>query len=220
MTVVFDFYPPPPSVVVISPHTDDAIFSIGACLSCLMVYNKVTIASPMAGIPTDAEGRAKHVRLRQEHEAAVRHLLGPEAIVVNGDFLDDVYEPRPTDEELGHWIAEQTRDANVVYIPLGIHHRDHIQVSDVSIKVLPATKKVFVYAELPYRILHTREARARAKALGCHDLTTWSPDEGNAGKSEAVRLYASQVNKRPDLEYPDDGLLVQLRAPEYVWSLW
>src|SRR6478609_7306329 len=72
---------------VYSIHTDDAVFSIGARLASM---SDVKIVSPMAGVPTDSVGQAKHTTLRGEHEAACA-VIG--AKVVNGDWLDDVYPP-------------------------------------------------------------------------------------------------------------------------------
>lgn len=216
MTAFFDRYPPPARAVVISPHTDDALFSIGTYLSCL-TYTTVTIASPMAGIPTDSEGLNKHVKLRQEHENAVRKMLGPEAMVANGDFLDDVYEPRPTDEELCYWITEQIKDANFVYVPLGIHHPDHVQVSDATLKALRGLRfrtgrpriKAYAYAELPYRLDYPGEYKARVRELKVGNLSLWRAHK-TAHKREALLEYVSQI---------DEDLMVKLLEYEYVWHL-
>lgn len=52
------------TTTVFSPHTDDAIFSIGAHITGL----KARIVTPFAGIPDDEAGRQKHTTLRAEHQ--------------------------------------------------------------------------------------------------------------------------------------------------------
>lgn len=50
------------NTVVFSPHTDDAIFSIGAYITGL----KARIVTPFAGVPDDEAGRQKHTTLRAD----------------------------------------------------------------------------------------------------------------------------------------------------------
>lgn len=194
------------TTVVVSPHTDDAIFSIGAHLSTLDPGEPLTIASPMAGIPNDAVGLVKHITLRREHDRAVA-LLAPTARVVNGDFLDDVYDP-PALDELSAWLREAISGADTVYVPVGIHHPDHLMVSDAMVALVATVASVWFYEELPYRVLYPRLLNERLVALGLVDIHTVWP---NAVKADAVRCYDSQV---------DDELITKLLVPEHIWRLW
>lgn len=195
------------STVIISPHTDDAIFSLGSYLSHL-IDEDVTIASPMAGIPRDEPGRTKHVGLRREHTAAARVLL-PRAKLLNGDFLDDVYEPPPV-AELRSWLSCAITGADTVFAPLGIHHPDHVMVSDAMMGILEGRRGVSFYEELPYRLLYPRLLAARLDAmshLGRARMKTIWP---TPIKERALREYASQV---------DDTLVAKLMGAEHIWSM-
>lgn len=75
--------------VVFSPHTDDAIFSLGDYLSNL--DGDILIVTPFAAVPEDEAGEQKHTTLHAEHAAACA-IIGAQH--VNGPFLDDVY-PAP-----------------------------------------------------------------------------------------------------------------------------
>lgn len=193
------------STVVISPHTDDAIFSLGAHLYTLC--DDITIACPLAGIPTDAAGRDKHTTLRREHDAAAR-VLGAE--VLNGDFLDDVYDPPPIDE-LTAWLHEAIDGYDNVYVPVGIHHPDHVMVSDVMIGLLAGHPRVSFYEELPYRVLYPYLLADRHNtirtALGRYDVRVTFT---TVAKDTMVRLYYSQV---------DEDLITKLLVPEHLWRL-
>lgn len=196
------------STVVISPHTDDALFSIGAYLSHL--DDEVTIAAPMAGIPADEAGHVKHVTLRAEHERATSHALTYPKLL-NGDFLDDVADDRPPVAMLTAWLRGAITGADNVFVPVGIHHPDHVMVSDAMIGLLAGHPRVCFYEELPYRLLYPELLPARrvdiVSALGYYDVETIWP---NPIKERAVRLYESQV---------DDELIVKLMSPEHIWRM-
>lgn len=178
-------------VVVFSPHTDDAIFSIGAWLA--ESADDIVIATPMAGIPEDDAGRQKHQLLRCEHVAACKH-VGARAY--NGGFLDDVYRA-PRRIEVKDWLANVPVDADAVYIPLGIHHPDHLMVSNVLISMINEMRaQVFFYEELPYRIDYPQLADRRhahiEDTVGRLQLIEHTGD--HAIKRLAVECYASQVD--------------------------
>src|SRR6266568_5039913 len=109
------------TAIVLSPHTDDAVFSIGDHLCGL---DAKTVVSPMAAIPADNTGRTKHETLRSEHSTAMGII---DAEFVNGPFLDDVYAP-PDRGIFDAWLSSQLRSADMVYIPVGIKHFDHLLV--------------------------------------------------------------------------------------------
>lgn len=176
--------------VVISPHVDDAIFSIGAYLSVM----PSVIITPFAGVPADPEGEAKHLRLRREHQDAC-YTLGARAI--NGTFLDDVYEAPPR-RKLYDWLAGELLGGEDVYIPLGLHHPDHVVISNLMIRWLNAELpggQVYFYAELPYRVdypeltgiryTHVENTVGRLRLIEDYFDDTL--------KAKAVDCYASQV---------------------------
>ena len=122
--------------VIFSPHTDDAIFSLGDHITDSVDF---TIASAFAGIPTDTFGYNKHTLLRKEHESACNLI---DARVINGDLLDDVYG-KQDERLLVEWISNIIVNFDKIYIPLGIHHPDHIFLSDVLFNLISKFNKTY-----------------------------------------------------------------------------
>lgn len=195
------------NTVVLSPHTDDAVFSIGAHLCSL---DDKTVISPMAGIPVDVAGKAKHETLHAEHATALS-MVGADH--VNGPFLDDVYPP-PDPQIFSAWLRRYLTAADVVYVPVGIHHPDHVMVSNAAIAHLLYDRQPTVrfYAELPYRLRYPGLMSERLDFIRGL-LGTLVPVEvagDQTIKAAAVRAYASQT---------DDDLIAELLVPELIWVL-
>jgi LmbE family N-acetylglucosaminyl deacetylase len=191
-------------IVVLSPHTDDAIFSLGAHLTTL---EQVVIASVFAGVPSDPDGNKKHTTLLVEHIEACT-VIG--AQIVNADFLDDVY-PRPPLSSVRDWIFNIADAADTVYIPLGIHHPDHILTTAVALHSPKILAKACFYEELPYRTDYPQLAAQRLTQL---QEITGPLEPVTAGgdhelKLKAVRRYASQT---------DQDVINRVMVPEHVWQ--
>lgn len=195
-------------IVVFSPHTDDAIFSLGAHLSTL---SGVTVVTPMAGIPDDEAGRRKHEVLRDEHDKACG-TLGLRWI--NGDFLDDVYPP-PSRSEVKAWMGGWFT-ADEVYVPFGIHHPDHLLVSNLLISLLYTSgtvpRRVFFYEELPYRVDYPELANIRFSHIenfvGRLRMLEDFVDDGL--KRCAVDQYRSQISA---------SVVERVMVRERIWQL-
>lgn len=188
--------------LIISPHTDDAIFSLGS----YMLANKdidFTILSVYAGIPTDPAGKKKHTTLRKEHAAACKKIG---AKFINGDFLDDVYTPRPYAGDLASWIKPFLDKYDKIYIPLGIHHPDHIEINNLF-KLYFKSYIHYVYEELPYRLLYPEISRELWNKLIKNDHIYIQHD---LQKEEIVKTYKSQVGPE---------LLKQLFVEEHIWKI-
>lgn len=189
--------------LVISPHTDDAIFSLGSYLQKL---KDVVIISPFAGVPEDKAGKEKHELLRTEHEAACG-ALGVNFI--NGEFLDDVYGPRDK-RAVKSWLSEVGYDS--LYFPLGIHHPDHILVSDIMLEIFDRFQNIYVYEELPYRVLYPELVKERISWFNSnYRLTMPILCDNSPKKSSLVRIYSSQTR--------NNDILEQLAEPEKIWKL-
>lgn len=191
------------TTVVLSPHTDDAIFSLGAHLDTL---DDVVIASVFAGIPTDYLGRRKHEKLREEHTRACAKIGASE---VNAEFLDDVYQPSPPDA-VEAWIWTHVHDADTVYIPVGIHHPDHLRVTEIAAGMLDDMRRVFFYEELPYRVDYPELATQRVIDVAVNGpLYGWQA-ESSPAKRAAVDCYASQI---------DSSVIGRVMVRENIWEL-
>jgi LmbE family N-acetylglucosaminyl deacetylase len=204
------------SVVVFGPHTDDAIFSIGAYLAAL--DDVVFIASPMAGVPDDAVGRNKHTRLREEHNEACRVIS---AAADNGPFLDDVY-PAPSRSEVTKWLAEKFYRADIALIPFGIHHPDHLMVSNLLLDLLrlapQVPRRLYFYEELPYRVDYPETANARFSYIenSIGRLRLVEQIYPMEPKEQAVRAYSSQIANGDAV---DESLVAKLLSRERIWEL-
>lgn len=189
-------------VAIISPHTDDAIFSLGDSIQYLLHTGKeVTIISPFAGVPDDAAGYSKHTLLRKEHARACT-MLGVE--IINGNFLDDVYPDRDL-SYLEGWLKEMVLGHDRIIVPLGIHHPDHIIVRNIFVENF---NHFDFYEELPYRVLYPElRDQVATKYIGNRFLSR-SINTTNT-KKFAVEAYASQIIGHKILE--------QLYVPERMW---
>lgn len=167
---------------IFSPHTDDAIFSLGDLMTTM---DDVTIISVFAGIPDDPAGHQKHKTLRNEHTLAAA-VYG--AKIVNSDFLDDVYA-RPDEEAVVLWISEQfAQPFDQVFIPLGIHHPDHIWLHNIFVEYFHYD---FLYKELPYGVLFPELVEEIAKKENRHIYA--EPRMITPQKTKAIEKYVSQL---------------------------
>ena len=192
------------SNLIFCPHTDDAIFSLG---DYIFDNNSFTIASAFSGVPTDIIGYKKHTLLRKEHQEACE-LIG--AKIINNDLLDDVYG-KQNEQLLFAWIKSTINNFNNIYIPLGIHHPDHIFLSDKLFEIMDLyNKKYFIYAELPYRILYPELYQERIDKFKSKGKLEEVTIKFTKNKINAVEKYKSQI---------DNNLIEKLIVEEKLWRL-
>ena len=190
--------------LIFSPHTDDAVFSMGDYIS---INDNFTIASAFAGIPDDDIGFKKHTLLRKEHEYACQ-IIG--ASIINNDLLDDVYGKQDESLLLG-WIKDTIINYENIYIPLGIHHPDHLLLSNILFSLMDSFNKTyFIYAELPYKILYPELYLKRLykfnSKYNLYKINTSYADS----KIKAIKQYKSQIN---------NNLIEKLIVEEDLWKI-
>lgn len=183
--------------LIVSPHTDDAIFSLG---SFMQEWDKVTIVSIFAGVPKDDRGRQKHETLLKEHEKAC-FSLGVNHIEL--DFLDDVYAT-PDIRLITQTISEIILKYDKVYVPIGIHHPDHILTRNIF---YTSFKIDGFYADLPYRVLYPNLAETITDRFVFQKQNI---RKYNAVKERALLFYSSQLQNN---HIQDD-----LKADEYLYE--
>jgi LmbE family N-acetylglucosaminyl deacetylase len=190
--------------LIFSPHTDDAIFSMGDYIS---INNNFTIASAFAGIPDDDIGFKKHTLLRKEHEYACQ-IIG--ASIINNDLLDDVYG-KQDESLLLSWIKDTIINYENIYIPLGIHHPDHLLLSNILFSLMDNFNKTyFIYAELPYKILYPELYLKRLyKFNSKYNLYKINTSYADL-KIKAIKQYESQIN---------NNLIEKLIVEEDLWKI-
>jgi LmbE family N-acetylglucosaminyl deacetylase len=217
-------------LVVISPHLDDGVLSCGQLLATQPGAVVVTV---FAGQPerypalTSWDQRAGFgpdddvVAARREEDCAALTILGAEPLWL--DFPDTQYAPPPNAEVLAASI-ERALDqvgAEVVAIPLGLFHSDHILTQAASLEVLRRRPNLvwMFYADAIYR-RRPNLVDQRIEALGQMGLSTSlvSDRAGPAGqaKRRAVECYASQLRALA-LSW-EDGY-ADAFEPERYWSV-
>lgn len=198
-------------VAVISPHLDDAVFSVAEHMLSRPDW-EFTIITPCAGTPPDEAGEAKYLRLLAEHDE-VCEAGGWEQR--NGGFLDDVYPasegglnysfPSWLQQVLQIEYAGRTVDwYDEWWVPMGIHHPDHLEVRRVVGRIGRPAARFLEYEELPYRVLYPFEvSRVDPMVLIGYDPSMLER------KRELCRMYASQIG--PEIERC-------LYVPERLWG--
>ena len=151
------------SLVVLSPHLDDAVLS---CWHVLEGSEAVTVVNVFTGSPapgtrpprwdrvTGARDPVARMRERREEDRRALGLAGRASVDLG--LLDAQYgrirSPiRPLLDRLQRW-----RDpATVLYAPAALgRHPDHEVVRDVALDLARAGWRVVLYADLPHGIRH------------------------------------------------------------------
>ncbi|WP_313465173.1 PIG-L deacetylase family protein [Achromobacter sp.] len=198
---------PPSRLLVVSPHYDDAILSCGGWLSVCPGSTVVTVCSGLAdasdrltdwdrrcGFSSAAEAMA---RRQQENQKALSMI---ECAGLDLGLQDSQYREAPDEdrslmtERLFHAVASLAPD--VVAIPLGLFHGDHMRVGDAGLMIREATPGVawFAYEDVPYRsypgLVQERLVQLHARGIAA----TPHPYAVDAGaKARLISAYASQL---------------------------
>lgn len=207
--------------LIFCPHTDDAIFSLGDYI--IDNNSNFTIASAFAGIPKDWAGYKKHIRLRKEHAEACAMI---DCKVINGDLLDDVYGEQDK-SLLISWIKENIIKHDVeevsplnVFIPLGIHHPDHVLLSDCLFNIINHYNcTFFIYAELPYRLAYPELYKSRLEKVNSIYNLENVLINFTQHKIDAIKKYNSQIAHVHDPLYIDEDLIGKLIVEEKLWKI-
>ena len=200
-------------VAVLSPHLDDAIFSIGAGIAKASRSGAtVSVITVFAGDPESraapgwwdekagfgSEGEAARARRVEDREAC--RLVG--AVPVWLPFADATYERHVADSELWESVAEAVRDADSILVPgYPLAHVDHLRLARVVLGRRVASARVGLYVEQPYA---KRRSRRRpwvrpelSEQLGLRAEPTWVRLQADArdrsAKRRAALSYRSQI---------------------------
>jgi LmbE family N-acetylglucosaminyl deacetylase len=208
------------TLLVISPHLDDAVLSAGQTLAA---HPGSVVVTVFAGVPDDGglDDYDRACGFRSSREAMLhRRREDEEALALLGasprhlDFTPSVGENVHGDGEIAaalDGVIAAERPAAVVG-PAGIVHPDHRQVARAWPAVAVGRGDAYAYEELPYRVKAPRRAADAVAALraafGAAEASLPAADEGV--KAKAMLAYASQLR----LVFP----LVCL-SPERLWRL-
>lgn len=161
-------------VVVLSPHLDDAVFSLGATMSRLARRQvAVTVCTIFAGDPTSTLPADDHqtrsgftdsghsARVRREEDERALKVLGVDHVWL--DFDDNAACLRD-ESSVAEQVASVIRPGDLVLAPgAPVTHPDHRLVAELARKADEAGVCVGYFLEQPYA---TWNAAARPRFLG------------------------------------------------------
>lgn len=208
------------NVLIVSPHLDDAVLSLGQ----FMAATRTIVVTVFAGI---AEGLSDYDKscgfdssteamlTRRREDAGACALVG--ADVVHLDFLDHQYRMGTNDDDIVESLIPFYKSDWVILAPLGIGHPDHVQTARCA-RVARGDGTMFLYEELPYRVLHPEQvvdefAKVKTEGFSIADLPYPLEQGPRDRKITAVSAYRSQF---PNAEAVLDPCLY---VPERVWRV-
>lgn len=208
-------------MMVISPHYDDAVYSLGGMLAA--TDDRVTILTAFSGQPAEglcteydrACGFATSVDAMKAREDEDRRacLVLDVARRIRLDWLDHQYAMPVNDMAMKLRLRELIRENTHVVAPLGIAHPDHSQLAAAALGCFADAETFWVYEELPYRVHFpefTAEALDGIRALGLTAALLPEQPHDDGLKRAAVACYRSQLD---DVHQP------ALFVPERIWQV-
>jgi LmbE family N-acetylglucosaminyl deacetylase len=182
-------------VVVVSPHIDDAVLSLGAAISnAARDGARVTILTVLAGDPGSTEPAGEWDRecgfptageaatVRRAEDAAACAQLGATAVWL--PYSDHQYERGASDDEIRAAVVEAVGSSLVLQPGFPLSHPDHQWLHRMIEPAFPPERRGF-YLEQPYAASFGSDAPE-----GWRRLTATLRDQRR--KLAACRAYASQ----------------------------
>lgn len=204
--------PLPDGLIIVSPHLDDAILSLGASIAYATGQGRrVTVLTVFAGDPQSelpaggwdgrggfaTEGDA--VRTRRAEDDAACAVVG--AVPARLSLSEVDYSGARDEEEVWGAVREAVSGAQAVLLPgFPLTNPDHALLADVCLRRGLACARIGLYAEQPYRFWERRRfprpvAPPPVGAMGAIDR--WTNPAGSVScirmKRRAILKYRSQV---------------------------
>lgn len=211
------------SVIALSPHLDDVVWSAGATLAGLTDVTLVTVfaGSPPGGLVTafdrgcgfGTSAEAIAARIIENDRAC--HVLA-DTTPLNGAWLDSQYGTPATEAELTAWMVPLFKRKSLVLSPLGIGHPDHRVVACAArVAARQVGVRNVLYEELPSRVWDPVEAvrcveEVRATGWTVEPASFPADERVYAAKAAASECYRSQIDPR---------IRACLSVPERLWEL-
>lgn len=236
----------PASIIVISPHLDDAVFSCGNLIAASPGALVVTV---LAGEPAPALGApdwdlaagfssgAQAVRARRQEDARALRRLGAEPVWL--DFLDGQYGGQRSAVDiavrLGRLLSLQQRATIVA--PMGVYHPDHVLVNAACMLLREAIAvdqsalaagdvETLIPAPAPHRWLFYEDAIHRCMPGTVQSRLAGWWQEGLIAAPVHLPVSRYQSRKAHAVEAYESQLrlfnaqqLADIGAPERYWTL-
>jgi LmbE family N-acetylglucosaminyl deacetylase len=205
----------PGDLVVVSPHLDDAVFSLGAAIAAATRRGRaVTVLTVLAGDPSSSEpagawdaragfrtaGEAAAARRVEDERACALVGARPEWL----PFDDHQYEQSADDDDIRGAVIDAIGDRRAVLPGFPLRHEDHHWVHALLADALPA-ERTGLYVEQPYAAAHSDRpgASRESTAQKAPPPAAWrflrASTRDRLRKVRACRAYESQL---PLLEIP------------------
>lgn len=196
--------------VIVSPHLDDAVLSVGQFMAG---RPDTTVVTVYAGGPDDLSQSTSYDRgcgfasaLEAMHARAAEDdaaLSSLQARPLRLAFIDGQYDNPAHDSPQGEIeaVADALRlellsqSCSELLGPLGLMHPDHRRTSEACLALLDRGVTLWLYEELPYRVLWPEQVCARLVELDVRGYDVELSFIGTgpmAAKMRAVKAYASQ----------------------------
>lgn len=192
--------------LIVSPHCDDAVLSVGQVMAG---RPDMTVCTVFAGTPSTAmmqttydrdsgfvsAGRAI-IRRRAEDKGAL-HILNAKPAWL--DFVDHQYGEPADEQTITDALVEVVErvEPRLILGPLGLAHPDHLTARRAFRHLLDRTGiEAWVYEDLPSRVLYPEQV---PEALGWWAENGYRPELGFVGtgplerKQKALGRYTSQL---------------------------
>jgi LmbE family N-acetylglucosaminyl deacetylase len=219
------------SLLVISPHLDDAVLS---CAEALGRAQRAAVVTVFAGAPPDGDMQTdwdqrsgfasarEAIAARRDEDAAALALLHAEPLWL--DFLDSQYGDTPGVEAVADAL-ERTVSAfapDMVLLPAGLFHSDHALTHEAALLARRRLPHLTwrMYEEAHYRripgFLQRRLAQLLQDGVQATPLPAMVDAACAPAKEAAIACYASQL--RALAAKVRDGH-ADAFAPETFWKL-
>ena len=200
-------------VVVVSPHLDDAVMSLGATIAwavqagakieVLTVFPSIATSTAPAGpwdrdCGFDTEGEQATERREEDRQACL--LLGATPRWLN--FGAEPYERRGSDDDIWSAVQAATEGADLILVPgYPLLHPDHAYLSELLLRKGLSGRRTVLYTEQPYAYTHNMSPLGSAVAPAIKPLIgapiSWTRVRTERThrqvKLKAVRCYKTQL---------------------------
>lgn len=199
------------SIVVLSPHLDDAVLSLGAfAVGATRRGTPLTVLTVLAGDPTSSAAAGpwdeacgfrtagEAARVRREEDRRACALIGATPVWL--PFGDEQYGVGADDATVLAAIADAIRDAETLLVPgFPLWHHDHRWLARLVLDSGFGTTRIGCYVEQPYARWHTEHEPKDPEGLppmvrgplAWHTVGSGVVDR--LAKTRACRAYRTQL---------------------------
>jgi LmbE family N-acetylglucosaminyl deacetylase len=197
--------------VVVSPHLDDGVFSLGAAISrAVRTGHDVDVVTVFAGDPGSATPAGEWDRgsgfrsageaatARRAEDAAACRALGARPVWL--PFAEEQYGEAADDDAVWAALCPHLAAADAVLVPgFPLRHADHLRLARLVVSRTGDGARIGLYAEQPYATWQHEPANAGELGPLLDGAPAWRPLRADGRdrrrKWRACLAYRSQVGR-------------------------